>query len=62
MWQALVFTMNRAICLTADEAGYFRIAQFQYAFFIAQQRCNESRVSNFKKYLKVFQTIQNEEI
>jgi hypothetical protein len=53
--------MNRAICLTADKAGYFWIAQFQYAFFIAQQRCNESRVSNVKKYLKVFETIQNDE-
>jgi uncharacterized protein YgiB involved in biofilm formation len=44
--------------LAADEAGFSRIAYAQYAIFLP---CDESRVSNGKKCLKVFQTIQNEE-
>jgi hypothetical protein len=47
--------------LAADKAGFSRIAHGQYAIFIALRSCNESRVSNGKKYLKVFQTIQNRE-
>jgi hypothetical protein len=53
--------MNRPICLAADEAGFSRIAHGQYAIFIARRSCDESRVSNGKKCLKSFQTIQNEE-
>jgi hypothetical protein len=50
--------MNRAIWLAADEAGFSRISHGQYAILLP---CDESRVSNGKKCLKVFQTIQNEE-
>jgi hypothetical protein len=45
--------------LAADEAGFSGIAHGQYATFISLRL--ESRISNGKKCLKVFQTIQNEE-
>jgi hypothetical protein len=51
--------MNRAIWLAADEAGFSRFAHGPNTQFLLP--CDESRVSNGKKCLKVFQTIQNEE-
>jgi hypothetical protein len=49
--------------LAADEAGFSGIAHGQYAIFIALRSCEpatRAEVSNGKKCLKVFQTIQNQ--
>jgi hypothetical protein len=59
IWQAFVL-INRAIWLAADEAGFSHIACGQYAIFIALRR--EPSFKRQKVSLKVFQTIQKEEI